>query len=312
MSERSDWWRAIAITALTKFTAGDTGDGHTFEYSMAAGASGYLYGWSDPGTQALLVKLIATRNPDRGYGVGEAWDAYQNGTINPADTSYSVTMAGHAGPTLLAAYIAGAPGVVRQDVQDLVNLCVGLPRVTVPRGAAVCYSRNANDISGGNVHNVNAGVGWFLSDCNAAGFSRSGMQSLITNIAICEMVSFREASHWWPYANAGANADTDHNSYQVESGYRLMYWPARDSAYLQMTTAGTESTAPIAHTRLAGLPGGIGSQALTPQAPGQTLWGELSDQWRTEQTAYLAAQGVGSDRAAQFAYYAARASLMVG
>lgn len=307
MTARSDWWRSRAITALDRFTAADTGAGTSFGYGMAAGAAGMLYGWPNTVTRGLLLKLLGTRNPDGGYGLGRPYDAFADGTVNPPDTTYTVTLAGHVGPTLLAAYKGGSGIVARQDVQDVVNLLVSTQRVPVPRGECVAYSRSPNDAAGW-VHNVNAGVGWFLSDVNGAGFGATGMQRLITNITIAEQVAYREAEYWWPYLDDGPDQDADHNSYQAEAAYRLFYWPGREVAYRMMTAAWSDNAqGPIVHTRLAGLPGGNGSWSRT--VPGLTLWLDLFDQygWHTEQDDYLA--GLTGERAAQFAYYAARAAL---
>lgn len=308
-SERSNWWRDRAVAALNIFAGADTGVGTSFGYSMAAGAAGMLNGWGHPYTTATLTKLLDTRNPDGGYGLGVPYDALGDGTVNSADTTYSVTLAGHVGPTLLAAYRGGSTVVARVDVQDVIDLLVTAPRVPVARGQCVAYSFAPADAAG-QVHNVNAGAAWFLADANAAGFGATGLQKLITDITIAELVAYREAEFWWPYLDDGPSAgqDPDHNSYQAESMYRLAYWVGREVAYRQMTPGLSppgNAMDPIAHTRLAGLPGGPGSWSRT--TAGVTLWAELSDQWRDEQDAYLAAI-TAPDRAAQFAYYAARAS----
>jgi len=282
---------------------------------MAAGASGMLSGWGHATTGQLLTRLLATRNPDGGYGLGRPYDAFADGTVNGADTTYTVTLAGHVGPTLLAAYRGGAPAVARSDVQAVINLLMAAPRITVPRGQCVAYSLESADAppAGGMgwVHNVNSGVAWFLHECNAAGFGATGMQRLITDIGIAEMLAYVESGQWWPYLDNGplAAQDPDHNSYMAEAMYRLAYWVGREVAYSQMvypTPAGVPGNSnqqdPIVHTRLTSLPGGPGSWSRT--APGVTLWAELGDAWKTEQDTYLA--GLTGDRAAQFAYYAAR------
>jgi hypothetical protein len=307
-SPRQSYWRSRAYTALNRFVAADAGDGTAFGYGMAAGASGMLNGWTHPRTTSLLMLLLGTRNPDGGYGLGRPYDAFADGTVNPASTTYTVTLADHVGHTLLAAYKGGSAAVERQDVQDVANLLVSTQRVPVARGECVAYSRSPHDAAG-QVHNVNAGVGWFLSDCNGSGFGATGMQKLITNITICEQVAYREDRFWWPYLDDGPDQDADHNSYTAESLYRLAYWVGREVAYRQMAfppPAGTSNDQdPIVHTRLAGMPGGNGSWSRS--TAGVTLWAELSDQWRPEQDEYLA--GILDDRAAQFAYYAARASI---
>lgn len=311
-STRGDWWRAQAVTALTRFLAADTGSGDAFTYGMATGASGYLYGWADSRTTGLLAKLRATKLPSGAYGLGRPYDAFNDGTVNDAGTAYTVTLAGHVGPTLLAGFKAGA--VPRAEVQAVIDELMAMPRVAAAKGQCVAYSDSPNDDPPANpaypvgcVHNVNAGVGWFLSDANAAGFGATGMQKLITDITLTEAVAFQASTNSWPYIDDGPYLDADHDSYEAESVYRLAYWIGRESAYRRMANpvpAG-ETKGPIVHTRLAGLPGGIGSWA--PGEPTVPLWCQLSDQWQTEQNTYQAAQ-VGA-ALAQYAYYAARASV---
>ncbi len=287
--------------------------GTSFGLGMAAGAAGMLHGWSHVVTTGLLVRLLDGRNPDGGYGLGRAYDAFADGTLNGPETTYTVTLAGHVGPTLLAAYRGGSPVMARADVQAIVDLLVhDVPRIPIARGQCVAYSLDPNDsppAAGlGQVHNVNSGVALFLHEANAAGFGATGMQRLITDITLAEIVAYREASLWWPYLDDDpdlSGQDPDHNSYMAEAMYRLAYWIGREVAYSQMAyppPVPGNSQDPIVHTRLVSLPGGPGSWSRT--APGVTLWAELGDTHRAEQDAYLAT--LTGDRAAQFAYYAAR------
>lgn len=312
MSVRSDWWRDVAQDALNGFlsTGPDSAVGGAFAYGMSAGASAFLNGWNHPISADLLSQLRALRNPDGGYGVGVPRDVYNDGTINPATTSYTVTMAGHVGPTLLSAYQAGA--VPRAEVQTLVSLLVGLPRVAVSRGQCVAYSRSTND-TGHAVHNVNSGCGWFLQECAAAGFGATGMHGLITDIAVHQVQSYHDTTYNWSYSDTGGAQDADHNSYSAEAMYRLVYWTGREVAYNMVTSTLTDNAqAPVAYVRLAGLPGGIASQGLVD--PTTTLWAEKTDQWGPGGTrvANYAASLSGGDRSAQLAYYAARAAVMMG
>jgi hypothetical protein len=301
-SARGDWWRAQAITALGRATATgpDSTVGGAFYYAHAAYASALLYGWNHAGALALLAKLRALRNPDGGYGVGRAWDAFQDGTTNPADTTYVVTVAGHAGPVLLSAYQAGL--VPRSEIQALVDVVVRAPRVPVDRGQCVAYSTAVAD-AGRCVHNVSAGAARFLQDAARAGFGATGMHRLITDVTIQELVAYREAGQWWPYLDDGAAQDADHNAYSAASMYRLAYWVGREAVYRMMTTAyGDNGQASLVHAVLTATPGGVASLGL--EDPTTTLWCELGDRWRAEQSAYLA-DVTGGDRAAQFAAAAA-------
>jgi hypothetical protein len=311
---RSAWWRGLATSALARFVAADNGAGQVFGYGMAAGASGVLNGWGHATTTRLLSELLDTQITPGRYGLRRPYDAFSDGTTNPATTAYSVSVAGPAGNTLLAAYVGGATVVARSDVQACINTLMKFPRIPVARGAAVAYSDNPNDNptgkGPGQVHNVSAGVGAFLADCNAAGFGATGMQRLIADIGLCETVSFKESWLGWPYKDADATIqDADHGSYTVEAFYGRTggcigpYWSAREACYRMMTTSYANQTkGQIVHTRLASLPGGPGSWSTV--YPGYSLWSEYGyTKWRAEQDAYAAA--VTGESAAQFAYYAA-------
>jgi hypothetical protein len=304
-SARGDWWRSRAVTAVNRFATLDDDAEQASTYADAANAAALLYGWPSAAAQSYLAKLRATRAADGGYGIGRPWDAFQDGTVNPADTTYTVTLAG-VGSVLLAAYRAGA--VPRAEVQQVVAAMMAIPRVSVPRGDCVAYSETAADAAAGCVHNVNAGVAAFLSAANGQGFGATGLQKLITGITIAELVAYHEDTFWWSYIDDGpvGAQDPDHNSYSAESMYGLAYWVGREVAYRQMTTApGVNAQDPIAHGRLTGLPGGPGSWSGTSTTV--TLWCVLGDTWRAEQDAYLA--GItDAGRAAQVAAYAARNS----
>jgi hypothetical protein len=303
VSERGDWWRAKAELALASFLALENGNQDAFAYGLSTSASANLYGWQDSRTTYLLGKLRGKQKADGGYGLDVAYDAFQNGTVNPASTSYTVTMAGHVGEALLGAYQAGL--VPREEVQSLVTKLVLAPKVTVSRGKCVAYSYNAND-DDSCVHNVNAGVAWFLIQANAAGFSVTGLHGLITNISMHEMIAYREADKWWPYKDSGPNQDVAHESYSAASMYRMAYWVGREAVYRILANPFTESGTPIAHMMLISLPGGIGSQGQVD--PETTLWCELGDLWRTEATTYL--DGLTTPNSfAQFAFYASKNAL---
>lgn len=298
--ETSDWWKTYATAALNKFSAGDNGNMDSFTYGMATGASAYLNGWNATKTTNLLNDLRQTKNPDGTYGLGRTYDAFADGSVNPATTAYSVTMAGHVGFTLLEGYKAGV--VPKAEVQDLVAKLVNFPRVPVDKGACIAYSNAATDDTQ-CVHNVNSTVAWFLHEANSAGIGATGMQRFISEITIQEVLAYKDTDFWWPYIDDGANQDSDHNSASAEGMYRLTYWIGREAAYNMMTHDYSDiSSSPIVYIRLAGLPGGPGSWSNSTT---MTLWCDLANSRRTSSQAYLTS--ASASRAAQIAYYAGRA-----
>lgn len=314
---RAQWWRTEAIAAANVFAPLDDPDLPDTQrpgaaaYADMMGGYATLYGWTSPYVAAMRAKLYALRNPDGGWGLNRPYDAF-NGipptpSVNPASTTYTITLSGHVCPKLLDGFKAGV--IPRADVQTCVNLLVAMPRTDTPRGQCVAYSGTPADVQGGCVHNVNAITAWFLAEASGAGFGATGMQRLITDIALAETVAYRETQLSWPYIDDGAFLDADHDSAEAEAIYRVgTYWVGREVAYRLMAVPAPVK-GPIVHTRLTGLPGGPGSWSRT--AAGVTLWCELGDQWRTEQHTYLTS-GLSAGAAAQFMYYAARNSRACG
>lgn len=305
-SPRGDAWRARAATAVSKARAIDTGADTAMTYAHLAGATGRLYGWSHAWTTDYLSRVYARQQPDGGYGLGKAWDAFQDGSTNPSDATYTVTLAGHVGPTLLDGYRAGV--VPRAKVQQIIDLLMAMPRIDVARGQCVAYSDQPADVQPGYcVHNVNSGVALFLHNAAAAGFGATGMHRLLADITIHEQLSYREATTWWPYMGDGPDQDPDHNSYSAEALYRLGYWPGREAAYQMMVrTWPDDPLSTIAHMRLTGLPGGVASwDRYSPTTP---LWCTLGDARTADVDAFIASPpSPAMSRLAQAAYYSALA-----
>src|SRR5690606_11586345 len=116
-------------------------------------------GWNSPRIPALVAALVATANPDGGFGLAEPWDAYQDGTVNPATTSYAATTAGHVGPVLLAGFVAGK--VPREAVTRAMDSLIDLKRSY--GGRCIPYSNSPYDFGKSCVWNVHFGAAdWVL------------------------------------------------------------------------------------------------------------------------------------------------------
>jgi hypothetical protein len=288
----ADPWRELAERAIADFAALDE-DQSAFSYAYLAAAIGRLYGWDDPRATVYLHKLQALQNPDGGYGLNYAWDAFSDGTVNPGTTTYTVTLAGHVGMPLLEGYRAGA--VQPELVQQIVDLVVAAPRIDTTDGICLAYSYHANDAGAGNcVHNVNAGAAAFLREAQAAGFTIVDGDNLIAGITRREVAAYLPAERWWPYRdNPNDLQDTDHNSYSAESMYFLAPATGRQAAQHHMKHELADNPmAPIAHLRLTSL----------PYRPGGPNWCKLGERWLGEAREF-ASMG---DRLPQVAYFAAR------
>ncbi len=297
-STRSDAWAARARMAIKKFH--DDGAQTAYTYAAMAEAHGRLNGWDSPSAVAYLAKVYALQQPDGGWGLGYAYDAFQDGSVNPADTTYTVTLADHVGPALLAGYQAGV--VSRERVQAIADMLVSLPRVPVEQGQCVAYSDQPADAKPGYcVHNVNAGVGYFLTRAAAAGITTPGGQDLVAGITVQEVAAYQTAVSWWAYRDGAPGLqDTDHEGYSAQSVYALAEPVGTDAAMQVMTHAYTDPNAALAHMRLTSTPG-VG-------------WCELGDQWLTEAYDYISPPPVGGfpslppppQRLAQAALFSAR------
>lgn len=305
---RADNWRAIAQRALTQLQVLDTGGPQaatTLAYAAQTTAWLSPLGWADPGAAAYLTRLYATANPDGGYGLGFAYDAHQDGTVNPATTTYTVTLAGYVGPVLLDAYRHGPAGLVpRAKVQQVFDLLVTMPRIDTAAGRCISYSRSVNDSKPGLcVHNVSAGAASWMLDAGLDGFATPWW--LIQGITKRELSAYNATTRFWPYKDTPSQQqDADHNSYSTESMYGLAYPVAYSAAYVALTAEPDgHAQTPLVYMRLTGLP-----PAPTAMSGDTTIWCLLGDSWLVESDAYVTANFSNIGRLAQAAYYSARAA----
>lgn len=300
---RAERWRTVAVDALTRLdTATQPTTWRPFIDAHHLLAVGRLYGWTDPRVQPLIAQLLAERNPDGGWGIGEAWDAFQDGSVNPADTTYTVTLAGHVGPALLEAWKAGAltdPEPLTAITKLLVSQTA---RLTNGTGQCVTYSRASADAY--CVHNVSAGAADYLTQASAAGFGRTGLQKLTVDITRREVTAYNTTWAGWPYLDGGATEqDPDHGAYTARSLYFLTYPVGREGVYAALAPAATTDQGRRGHLQSVSTPGGPGSMGLVDERT--TLWCEMGDQWVAEATAYVAAPARTAQDLAQAAAWAA-------
>lgn len=283
---RSSYWRGLALTAINKFASRDTGAEGAGTYADAMAMEAALYGWGFSATLKYRDKALSLRKPDGGYGLTKPWDAFQDKSINPVETSYTVTTAG-MGLQLLAGYRAGA--VSAAEIQRLVDWVLAVPEIPVSPGRCVAYSPSPGDVKAPCVHNVSAVAGWFLMEAMDAGFDAPGGQELIDGIAEHTASRYRPATGRWPYmGDIKPDQDIDHNSFTVLAVYRFpsTHGIGVESARRHMTTRYTELVSDkIAHIRLPSLP--PAPDAMSTTEPGVTLWCELGDGWFGEITPYV-------------------------
>jgi len=225
-------WGVLAAELAARAEAQDQGNGNAFTYASLAYTLAHLSpaGWKDPQARAYLRKVMALRNPDGGWGLRVPFDAFADGSTNPATTTYTVTQAVHVGMVLLDAYRAGAVG--RPVVEAATRRLLRIPLVPVPGGFCVAYSAAAADDSAGYcVHNVNAGAAMYLRAVQRAGLPSSALW--IRRITAYETRSYDARAHSWRYRNGKpALNDASHNALSVEAmlslgspaGARALRW----------------------------------------------------------------------------------------
>lgn len=176
-------------------------------------------GWDDPGVATLVQRLLSLRNPDGGWGTGSAWDAFQDGTVNPADTSYTVSTAGHAGPALLGAWQHGL--VSDADLRAAVDSILTTPSWKVPGGLCIAYSRSPNDTTA-CVANVTLGAAaWLKQVREATGWSIPLLDDLVAQVSAADRYLWDPATGYWAYsdlpASLGKPQDAPHQGYTLQS-----------------------------------------------------------------------------------------------
>jgi hypothetical protein len=288
---RAEQWRAIAAQALDAYgLALVPVQSAAFTRGSALWATGTLHGWSDPRVQPALAQLMAVRNAEGGWGLGYPYPAF-DGSMNGAGTTYTVTLAGHVGPALLAAWRGGAL-TDPEPLTRITTLLMTTARYAPASGPSWC------------IHNINAGVADYLTQANDAGFGRSGLQKLVVDIVRFEITTYNPAWSNWSYQNTGnAEQDPDHGAYSAASLYFAAYPVGREAAFQLLAAPASSDDGRRAHMRLVALPGGPGSMSRTE--PGVTLWCEMGDQWLLEAQAYVTGSAGDAKRLAQAAMFAA-------
>jgi hypothetical protein len=168
------------------------------------------WGWQDPRTVAWLDRMYARQNASGGYGIGEPWDWGNNGTTNPASTSYTISTAWHVGRTLIDGYDAG--GVPRERVLSAVTSLLNTS--TTAQGRCISYSDHPNDAGKACVWNINATAAWFLWRAYQRGIVPPGRGE--------EML--RKFRTWRDFTRANYRWDLDAWTYSQDHAGRQDAW----------------------------------------------------------------------------------------
>lgn len=225
-----------------------------------------------------------------GYGLGYAWDAFQDGTTNPASTIYTYTSMVSA-----LALIEGAEavsddtylGYASQLANTATTACWGY---TNGPNMSVWYSDQAADKKGSSyvVHNCNALLLAVLNRLSLEEAKQAGMRSMLASTI--------EVGGKWRYILGGPTYnDLVHHAYMVE-GVLTAGMPEAQPALARVwefyRTNGTFDTSNVDVMGSAkwGPPDGLSALAMSPQ-------------WTTQagMIASVIANSVGADGVSSFA-----------
>ncbi|GAA4550955.1 CHAP domain-containing protein [Amycolatopsis samaneae] len=184
--------------------------------------AGQKFGWHDQRTQDWLNRLYGLRTPSRGYGLGQPYDAYGDGTTNPATTAYTITGAWHVGRTLLAGFDGG--GVPAERVREVATWLAGIPLAA--GGQCAAYSESGHDKGKPCVWNVSAAGAWFLWNAEKRGLVAAGDRDrVLAKVRSWRnevRAHYRPALRGWTYqAGSAGLQDAWHNVATVAPMYDL-------------------------------------------------------------------------------------------
>jgi hypothetical protein len=164
-------------------------------------------GWDSPAVPPLVRALLATRKPDGGYGLPSAWDAYDDGTVNQASTSYTITSAGQVGWVLLEGYHNGA--VQPADLRVTVDAVLRTPWVN---RHCLAYSPSAHDARKPCVYNVNVAAGaWLRAVRENAGYRAGEIDRAVAAIRSGLTEGYDRVTGYWGYdASSRTPQDMEH------------------------------------------------------------------------------------------------------
>ena len=236
-SDLAEAWRLLSFDAARdsadpmRVAAQD--DHRAFTAALNARMATLQYGWDDPRIPTLFERVYATQKPSGGYGLEKAWDVFDDGTVNPKDTIYTVTTAGHVGAILLEGYAHGI--VPRERIVEVLVAVLTIPvfeaRVGgTSYGACMAYSNQRADAlpAGGCIINVSLGAAVFLQRAIASGALQGDSkritraQRLVDRLAPLALRTYRASIGGWPYQIGTARVqDLSHNAYTFASASEL-------------------------------------------------------------------------------------------
>jgi hypothetical protein len=193
-----------------------------FHVAALAWYAGQRFGWQDSRTQTWLQRVYDRVTASGGYGLGYAYDAYGDGTTNPANTTYTITTAWHVGRLLIAGYDGG--GIPASRVLAAVTAILDTPSADTSQ--CVSYSKYPYDAGKPCVWNVSAAAAWFLWRADQRGIVPAGREDeILTKLRTWRdyvRAHYSTALGGWTYQdNTTALDDPGHLAATVSAMYEL-------------------------------------------------------------------------------------------
>jgi len=215
VDEAAARWRRLADALAAR---SDTVEEPVFGAAFDAAAvtrEALEHGWQSSHVQDRLAILLATRKPGGGYGLTSAWDAYGDGTVNPASTTYTVTSAGHVGSVLLEAYRQGV--LPEAALRAVVDAVLAVPRLD--HGTCLAYSSSRWDAAKPCVRNVSLGAAaWLRSVRNVTPYRGAEIDSVVAAVRSRIRDGYDPSTGYWTYADgARGPQDLGHQVYTAAS-----------------------------------------------------------------------------------------------
>jgi hypothetical protein len=212
-------------------------------YAQLARLVGGVEGWGDPRIPGWIAKEVARRFASGGYGLNVAYDAFGDGTTNPAGTTYGITTCDFVGIPLFPAFDHGV--LAQADLDAIIDCCLSWPQTN----GHPDYSRHANDHGKASVWNVGAAMAAFLLNARSRtdGFNAGGTPVPGSRSAACLSLgvawrnkvtaAYIAGIKGWPYCsglpNPQVRQDGGHNAVCCDL---LVPWIGDDEADLQVYT----------------------------------------------------------------------------
>lgn len=210
-TDKASRWKKVSESLVESCDSLKIADVHSL--SCLAYANALLHGWNHPLTQGRLNALHSSIALN-GYGLGYSYDAFQDGTMNPATTNYTVTITDHVGLVLIEGYKNGV--VPKSEINKLVVALEKVPNAdNLTPGICFAYSDNLND-SVGCVHNVNISVAVFYQELINTGLKNDTFNQRVSMILEREQFAYNDFSKNYPYWDGSSQlTDQNHLAFQA-------------------------------------------------------------------------------------------------